>query len=205
VSIYQIDNSRDTKAYFERIKATGIDVTHLAPWSDWDRTFFKAWELILRRAQDLDCKWCLSLEADNIVGPEALEVMVNIALYGNLHLVTHDYPLHDSAAKASGVSPTSWYYRELGVMLLSRQLLERAISEFEEFGNIAAAIFGCCTRYHGGQCNLTCKFRSEHRSGYHQSYQNLGPSECVGLMMPTPQMPSDYGSELPPCLRESAA
>jgi hypothetical protein len=131
---YQVDNTGVSSAYFELLKEQGIDCTHLQPWPDWDRSFRKCWELILKRAQDLDCYWIYSVEADNVPAPESLQVMIDMALYGNVHLVTHAYPMHASAARASGLPENSWYYHELGCMLMTRSLLERAIDEFEEWG-----------------------------------------------------------------------
>jgi hypothetical protein len=89
-------------------------------------------------------------------------------------------------------------------MLLSRSLLERVISEFEEFGQIVSAIFNVNDRYHGGYMKLTNAFEVQHLDGYEMSFNNLGPSEIPGLMCPTPQMPADYGTELPPSLRQAA-
>lgn len=201
---YQVDNTRVSLGYFERLKASGIDCTHLTPWPDWDRTFRRSWELILERAQALDCYWVYSVEADNIPAPESLQVMVNLALYGKVHLVTHAYPMHATAAKASGIPEDSWYYHELGCMLMTRRLLERALSEFEEYGNIAAAIFGSEQRYHGGYVKLTNCFTVGHLDGYEMSFANLGPTRVKGLVMPTPRMPDDYGTVLPPSLQEGA-
>jgi hypothetical protein len=197
---YMVDNTRISLQYFEKLKSKGIDCSHLVPWPDWDRTFYKCWQLMLERAQQLDCYWVYSVEADNIPGPESLEIMVNMALYGNLHLVTHIYPMHKTAAKASGIPEDSWYYNELGCMLMSRSLLERAIEEFEEWGNIAASIFQTNERYVGGYAKLTNRFEVKHLDGYEMSFANLGPSEIPGLIMPTPKMPDDYGTQLPPSL-----
>jgi len=201
--LYTVDNTRISLAYFELLKRKGIDCTHLTPWPDWDRTFLRCWELILKRAQDLDCYWVYSVEADNIPAPESLGIMVNLALYGNVHLVTHAYPIHATAARASGMPENAMYYHELGCMLMTRSLLERAIAEFEEYGNIVAAIFGSMERYHGGYAKLTNRFKVGHLDGYEMSFDNLGPSEIPGLIMPTPQMPADYGTQLPPSLREN--
>ncbi len=204
VSAYQVDNTRLSRGYFERLRKTGIDCTHIQPWSDWDRTFYRCWQLILERAKALGCYWVFSVEADNIPAPESLEVMVTGALYANVHLVTHAYPMHQSAAQASGQTGKEFYYHELGCMLMTRSLLERATAEFEEYGNIVAAIFNTESRYLGGYLKMTNKFTVGHLDGYQQSFQNLGPSEIPGLICPTPQMPADYGTELPPSLRQEA-
>lgn len=199
-SAYQVDNTRVSTAYFDLLKEQGIDCSHLTPWPDWDRSFRKCWELILKRAQELDCYWVYSVEADNVPAPESLDVMVNLALYGNVHLVTHAYPMHASAARASSIPEDSWYYHELGCMLMTRSLLERSIQEFEEYGNIVASIFSTNERYMGGYVKLTNKFEVGHLDGYEMSFNNLGPSEIPGLICPTPDMPEDYGTQLPPCM-----
>jgi hypothetical protein len=199
--LYTVDNTRVSQAYFDLIRSKGVDCTHIQPWRDWDRTFRRCWELILERAKALDCYWILSVEADNTPAPEALDIMVNAALYANAHLVTHAYPMHQSAAKASGLTGKEFYYHELGCMLMSRSLLERAIRDFEEYGNIVAAIFGTESRYLGGYIKMTNRFTVGHLDGYHQSFDNLGPSEIPGLICPTPQMPADYGTDLPAILQ----
>lgn len=204
-SAYQVDNTRLGKNYFELIKSKGIDCTYLEPWPDWDRTFLRCWQLILERAQKLDCYWIYSVEADNTPAPESLETMVTLALLGKCHLVTHAYPMHKTAAEASGLDPQSWYYHELGCMLVTRSLLERAIRDYDDYGNIAHAIFSSNDRYHGGHIKLTNCFKVGHLDGYQMSFTNLAPSEKAGLICPTPQMPADFGSQLPPCLQNQKA
>lgn len=196
---YQVDNTRVSQAYYDKLKSKGIDCTHLTPWPDWDRTFFRCWQLILERARALDCYWIFSVEADNAPAPESLQTMVNLALYGKVHLVTHAYPMHKVAAEAAGIPENSFYYNELGCMLLSRSLLTRVVEEFEEFGQIVSAIFAVNDRYHGGYLKLTNCFPVEHLDGYEMSFQNLGPSEIPGLFFPG-QVPSNIGTQKPPCL-----
>ena len=201
---YQVDNTRVSPKYFERLKEMGIECSRLEPWPDWDRSFRACWELILKRAQDIGAYWVYSVEADNIPAPESLDVMVNMALYGNCHLVTHAYPMHKTACQASDVPEDSWYYHELGCMLMSRRLLEKAIADFDEYGNIAMSLFHSCERYHGGYIKLTSKFKVDHLDGYEMSFANLEPSQVPGLICPTPKMPDDYGTELPPSLKVAA-
>lgn len=202
---YQVDNTRTSLAYYELLKSKGIDCTHLTPWPDWDRTFLRCWELILQRAKDLDCYWVYSVEADNVPAPESLQTMVNLALYGKVHLVTHAYPMHATAARASGIPEDSWLYSELGCMLMTRSLLERALAEFEEYGNIPWAINATCERYAGGSIKLMNTFEVKHLDGYEMAFNNLGPSTIPGLICPTPSMPADFGTVLPPSLREQEA
>ena len=159
--------------------------------------------MILERARALDCYWVFSVEADNTPAPEALQMMVDMALYGKVHLITHACPMHKSAAEAAGLPENTFYYNELGCMLMSRALLERVIDEFEEFGQMVSAIFRVNDRYHGGYIKLTNAFTVGHLDGYEMSFNNLGPSEIPGLIFPG-AMPSNVGSELPPSLREES-
>jgi len=197
---YMVDNTRGSTAYFEVLKTKGIDCTYLEAWPDWDRTFRRCWELILSRAEALDCYWVYSVEADNIPAPESLEVLVNIALYGNLHLLMHSYPMHKSAAEASGQDSNSFVYHELGCMLMSRRLLSKALAEYDLYGNIAQAIQATCQKYEGGSAILTNRFEVKHLDGYEMAFQNLAPSQKKGLIFPSPKLPKDTGSVLPPCL-----
>lgn len=201
---YQVDNTRVSPAYYDLLKSKRIDCTHLIPWADWDRTFFACWKLILKRAVDLDCYWVFSVEADNVPAPESLRLMINLAILGKVHLITHACPMHKSAAEASGVPEDSYYYHELGCMLLSRSLLQRVIDEFEEFGQMVTAIFNVSDRYHGGYMKLTNAFKVEHLDGYEYAFQNLSPSEIPGLTYPVKNMPADIGTKLPPCLENVA-
>ena len=205
LSAYQVDNTATSLAYFERIKATGIEASHLTPWPDWDRTFLACWRAILERAQELDAYWVLSMEADNVIAPEGLGIMVDMALAGNCHLVTHSYPMHKSAAEASGADPETFFYNELGCMLMTRQLLARALDEYDEFGQMVVAIEATNERYMGGRIKLTRRFVVQHLDGYEMAFQNLGPSEYPGLMYPVANMPADTGTVLPPSLMEEAA
>lgn len=205
LAFYQVDNTRGTLAYFERVKATGIEVTHIDPWPDWDRTFRACWVEILNRAQALDCYWVLSMEADNVVAPEGLGIMVDMALAGACHLVTHSYPMHKSAAEASGADPEAFYYDELGCMLMSRSLLVRALEEYDEYGQMVVALEATNNRYMGGRIKLTRRFEVQHLDGYEMAYQNLAPSEIPGLIYPVDKMPDDIGTVLPPSLREESA
>jgi hypothetical protein len=205
VYLYQVDNTAISSAYFERLKDKGLSASHLDPWPDWDRTFKRCWELIAERARDLDCYWVLSMEADNVVAPEGLRIMVDLALAGNCHLVTHSYPMHKSAAEASGVDPETFYYNELGCMLMSRRLLERALDEYDEYGQMVIAIEATNDRYMGGRIKLTRRFEVQHLDGYQMAFANLAPSEYPGLIYPVERMPADIGTELPPVLQEEFA
>jgi len=199
---YQIDNTTGTQNYYERVKRSGIDASYLSPWPDWDRTMKKCWELILQRAQDLDAYWIYSVEADNVPAPESLQLMVDLALYGGIHLVTHAYPLRKEVADAAGVEPDSFMYQELGCMLVSRQLLEHALNDFDEFGNIAMAIFVCADRYRGGNAKLWQRFEVKHLDSYKTEFSNLEPSKVEGLTFPVEVGDKiEMGTEVPESLK----
>lgn len=202
---YQVDNTSVSTAYFERIKDVGISASHLTPWPDWDRTFKRCWDVILDRARELDCYWVYSVEADNVPAPESLGLMIDLALAGNCHLVTHSYPMHASAARAAGAKEDEFYYNELGCMLMSRRLLERALDEYDEYGQMVIAIEATNDRYMGGRIKLTRRFEVQHLDGYEMAFANLGASEYPGLMYPVDRMPPDTGTILPPSLEEEFA
>jgi hypothetical protein len=113
--------------------------------------------------------------------------------------------MHKSAAEASGVDPETFYYDELGCMLMTRQLLARALDEYDEYGQMVIALEATNNRYMGGRIKLTRRFEVQHLDGYEMAYQNLGPSEIPGLIYPAEHMPADIGTVLPPSLREEVA
>jgi hypothetical protein len=202
---YMVDNTRVSQAYFRRLQDLGIPCDHLQPWPDWDRTFRRCWEMILERAEALDCYWVFSVEADNVPAPESLQRMVDLALAANVHLVSHAYPMHATAARASGVPEDSFYYNELGCMLMTTSLLRRTMAEFDEYGQMVVAIEATNQRYMGGRIVLSQLFEVKHLDGYEMSFANLGPSEYPGLMYPVDKMPADIGTVLPPSLQEELA
>jgi hypothetical protein len=203
--IYSIDNTFTGHQYYETLLAMGIEASHVQPWQDatMEKTFHRCWELGLERAEQLDAYWIFSVESDNVPAPEALQTMVDIALYGKIHLVTHDYPMHQDAVEASGMRGDEFYYTELGCMLMTRQLLTRALLIYEEFHNVPMSIFTACERYHGGHAKLTNAFEVKHLSDYRQEFSQFSPpkeGEDVGFC-PTPKVPDDYGTIVPECLR----
>jgi hypothetical protein len=200
---YQVDNTVVGLQYFETLKKKGIKCSHVAPWTDstMEKTFHRCWELALEEAEREDAYWVYSVEADNVPAPESLEMMIDIALYGKIHLVTHDYPMHMTAVKASGMRGDEFYYTELGCMLMTRQLLERALTIYDEFKSIPLAIFAACDRYHGGWCKLTNAFEVKHLDGYEYEFPQFQPNEPqANAFCPTPEVPDDYGTKVPPCL-----
>ena len=151
--VYMVDNTRcrppcsgrdgepcRSEGYYRRLVREGITASRLIPLEGFPETFHRCWELIHEYAVANGYYWVYSVEADNIVAPESLQVMVDIALYANIHLVTHTYPLHASAAAASGVDPGSFKYDEMGCMLMSTKLLGKALAEYDAYGNIIAFI-----------------------------------------------------------------
>lgn len=199
---YMVDNTVLGLQYFEELKRRGIKCSHLVPYTDKDMfyTYHECWKLILEEAQREDCYWVYSVEADNVPAPESLATMVDVALLSGVHLVTHDYPMHQSAVKASGMRGDEFYYTEMGCLLTSRKLLEKAMAEYDQYNNIPLALFSTTDRYHGGWCKMTQKFEVKHLDGYEMEFNQFN-AETKDGWCPTPNVPEDYGSVLPPSLR----
>jgi hypothetical protein len=66
------------------------------------------------------------------------------------------------------------------------------------------AIQATCQKYEGGSAILTNRFEVKHLDGYEMAFPNLAPSQVEGLICPTPKMPDDFGTVLPPSLRKEA-
>jgi hypothetical protein len=199
---YMVDNTSVGEQYFDTLKKRGIKCSHLVPWTDKDMepTFHRCWELIYEEAEREGCYWIYSVEADNVPAPESLGIMVDVALLSGVHLVTHDYPMHETAVKASGMKGNEFYYTEMGCMLMSRKLLKKALDDYAEFKNIPMALFNASDRYHAGWCKMTQKFEVKHLDGYEMEFNQFSAPAEQGWC-PTPNVPSDYGSILPPSLR----
>ena len=197
---YMVDNTGQGMGYFERLKREGIKCSHLQPFKNWDDTFRRCWELILAEALRGNHYWVYSVEADNIVAPESLSIMVELALYANIHLVTHGYPLHKSACKSSGVREDSFVYSEMGCMLMTTELLSRALAEYDTYGSIPLSIFRTCEKYVGGYCQLQNRFSVEHLDGFEMEYWQFDPLNDAKTFCPAPVAPADYGSVRPPSL-----
>ena len=199
-----VDNTAVSKAYLATLQAKGLNAVHLQPWLDkpWEYTAHRCWELILEEAQRLDAFWIYSVEADNIPAPESLQKMVDLAEYGSIHLVTHDYPLHQSAAEASGMVGNEYRYCEFGCMLMSRQLLERALKHYDEYGAMALAVFETNWRYLGGHCRLMHSFEVKHLDGFETEYPQgfAEPPPDSRAITPTPFVPDNSFTKLPPSL-----
>jgi hypothetical protein len=205
---FMVDNTAVSHAYLKTIQSKGIKAIHLQPWIDkpFEYTFHRCWELICEEAKAQGAFWVYSVEADNVPAPESLEKMVSIARYGNVHLVTHDYPLHQTAAAASGMKGDEYYYTEFGCMLMTTQLLERALENFAEFKSVALAIFNSNIRYRGGHARLTHTFDVQHLDGfdmeYPQGFADL-PDDSLAVC-PVPYVPTDFATKLPPSLEGCA-
>lgn len=189
-----------SEGYYQRLVDEGIRASRLIPFHEFERTFHRCWELIYEQAVSGGFHWVYSVEADNIVAPESLQVMVELALYGNIHLVTHTYPMHARAAEASGVPMDSFKYDEMGCMLMSTQLLGKSLDEYAAFNNIPLSIFNTVQKWQGGRCTLTNRFEVKHLDGFEMEFWQFGPIEGDLTFCPTPVAPADYGTVLPPSL-----
>lgn len=206
-STFVVDNTRfGPGVYLKTLQDMGIDAIHLQPWVDksMEVTFKRCWELIAEHARETGAFWVLSLEADNIIAPTALDTMIKLAAHGNCHLVTHSYPMHQKAAEASGMKGDEYIYEaDMGVMLMTRQLLERGLELFDEFKKLSVAIFNANERYRGGHVRLTNCFESRHLDCWSQEFpqfETFDPDEPS--ICPTPEFPADFGTVLPPSLEK---
>ena len=84
---------------------------------------------------------------------------------------------------------------------MTRQLLERALLIYDEFHSVVMSIWAACDRYHGGYCKLTNAFEVKHLDGYEMEFPQFAEPAVQGFC-PTPKVPEDYGSVIPPSLRK---
>lgn len=209
---YMVDNTRGTEAYAETVRSKGVECDHIEPYSSFEDTYRHCWELILKKAKELDCYWVYSVEADNVPAPESLQTMHDWIIIGNgelgglkdnVHIVTHAYPLHKASAEASNVLMDSFKYHEMGCMLMSRQVLELALYHYFEHRNIPMAIDAVCKQYVGKHLYIDGAFEVLHLDTYKTEFPQFPASiEDSRLVNPTPIAPPDYGTEVPPSLRK---
>ena len=211
LELFVIDNTVFGTMFLKAIQDRGIPSVHLQPWIDKpfeQHTFKRCWELIYERARELGADWVFSVEADNIPAPEALDTMLQVATLARVHLITHGYPMHESAAKASEREMNTFFYDELGCMLLSTDLLEEALKHYDEYHKLSLAIYSMAERRRAGYCRLTCAFEVKHLDDawpteYPSHVDELDPNDCSTC--PTPVPPEDYSTEIPHCLEEYVA
>lgn len=219
-SLFVVDNTGVSDAYLKELRKRGVDSTRIVPSPTFEDTYRRGWELILEKAKQLGCYWIYSVEADNIVAPESLKTMILWAMVGNgkegeervggvdqnIHIVTHGYPMHESAAKASGVDMSTFRYQEMGCMLLSTQLLEYALAEWQQYRNIPHSLTQTCIKYGGKHLYLDYQFEVLHLDTYQTEFWQFKEMEeklptGETLICPTPVAPPEYGTETPPSLR----
>jgi len=207
LQLFMVDNTVFGTQHLKVIQDRGIPSIHLQPWTDKpfeQHTFKRCWELALEHAREIDAEWVFSVEADNVPAPEALDIMLQVATLARVHLVTHGYPMHESAAEASGREMDEFWYDELGCMLLSTDLLDEALKHYDEYHKLSIAIFSMAERRRAGYCRLTCAFEVKH-------LDDAWPTEYVTFPMeldpddpsfcPTPTPPASFGTVVPDCLQ----
>lgn len=217
--LYVVDNTGMSDGYLRTLRTKGIDCTRIFPSPKFEDTYRRGWELILEKAKQLNCYWVYSIEADNIVDPNSLKIMLDWAMIGNgkdgaekiggveenVHIVTHGYPIHESAAKASGVSMDSFRYQEMGCMLMTTQLLEYAIAEWGLYRNIPCSIMETNKKYNGKHIYLDHQFEVLHLDTYETEFWQFEAMEDKlpnggKLICPAPKAPPEYGKKLPPSM-----
>ena len=115
-----VDNSRDDGEYVERLRAAGVPrVLHVDPSNDFEETFTRCWQEILRVATEEEFDFVLSLETDVTGPPLLIDTLLNISGYCAAPFVTVTYPYHDGRFGE--------YYQGLGCLLMNRLLLEKAV------------------------------------------------------------------------------
>lgn len=211
---YMVDNTIAGDGFLRAIRAKGIPATRIVPSRSFEVTYRRCWELILERARQIDAYWIVSIEADNTVSEDAIEIMLNWVTVGdgkvggleqNIHMVTHAYGMHPSAAAASGVEMDSFHYYEMGCAMFSRQLLEQALANWEEFRNLPRALFECCERFGGRKLYLSGCFEVTHDDCFETEFWQFDPQDTTmpdgGLLTcPAPVAPASYGTKVPECL-----
>jgi hypothetical protein len=208
LQLFLVDNTVFGTQFLKVVQDMGIPSIHLQPWTDKpfeQHTFKRCWELIIDHAREIGADWVFSVEADNVPAPEALDKMLEIATFAQVHLVTADYPMHESAAKASGKNMEEFFYAELGCMLVSTDLLESAMSHYDFYHKLSVAIFGTAAMRRAGWCRLTTLFEVKHLDDawpteYPQYPDELDPDDPA--FCPTPVPPDNFGTEIPSCLKK---
>lgn len=122
-SLMLVDNTNDGGVYAGSIRSKVEAVRHgtlrrIEPSSDWEDTFYRAWDLILTHALWNGYTWVLSLEQDVIVPPLTLDTLLNVASYIKAPFVTHTYPYHNGKPG---------FYQGLGCTLMKTELLQGAL------------------------------------------------------------------------------
>jgi hypothetical protein len=205
-----VDNTRGSDGYSKMLVDKGIRAIHVNPLLTFDATFHRCWQLIHQEAVIEGFDWVFSVEADNIVPPESLSKLMEVAQVGQFEVVTHVYPMHLLDQARHGRTPWMnrhrFVYNELGCCLMSTRLLGLGLADTSRYVNFTAALFQSASKYLTGWATV-CKLfdgEMEHLDGYEMEYsQFFVHSEDDGRWNPYQDVElPDYNTVIPPSVAE---
>lgn len=172
-----VDNTRGSDGYAELCAEQGIRVVKVAPLVRFESTMHLGWQIIHQEAIIEDYDYIFSVEADNIIPAHTLPDLMRIMRAGKFHIVTHTYPFHLLGERVKGrnrtTNPYRFYYNELGICLMTRQVLSYGLADYSRYDNFTNALFHSVSRYGMGWASSTALLSREenlHVDGYEQEF-----------------------------------
>jgi predicted RNA methylase len=126
--LFMVDNTGKGLRYYEHLKAIGVPCAHINPTKDFQTTFTKCWQRILKEALTGGYNWILSVEQDNICPPLTLDVLLNVAGWSQALYVQHGYNWHRNQS-------TIDKFTGLGCSLIHVDLLKRVFEQKQWLSN----------------------------------------------------------------------
>lgn len=204
--LFMVDNTRSFRGYYDHLLERGVDAARLHPFEEFQETFAACWSAIYGRAKSIGAHYVMSVEADNIIPPETISRFMDLAVVGKLDVVSHIYPLHETAAKASAVETEGRAYLGLGCTLMSMRTVEKALELFPDLKSFELGVWKVCDQY-GSYAILQNQLEVEHLDGYEMEYPQFKRPEDLDHdayedACPTPRAPAHYGTSVPPSIAE---
>jgi len=202
-----VDNTAGSDGYAKLCAAEGIRAVKVSPGEHFEETFHLCWQVIHQESVIEGWDYVFSVEADNIIPPSALCDLMRVMDAGKMSIVTHTYPYHLLEQHTKGRTRTSnprrFFYNELGICLMEREVLSFALADKSRYDNVTNAIFYSAQRYMRGWATCTRLFDSEHLECYEEEYQQFLPEEeGVGRRDPYDHLDaSDMSQKIPECVR----
>ena len=212
-----LDNTRGSDSFTKLINEKGIRGVHMDPAPDFETTFHTAWQIIHQEAVIEGYDWVFSVEADTIIPPNALELMMGICDKAKFELLTHTYPMHltDQArnGRTSLMNPKRFVYNELGCCLMTTRLLGLGLADTSRRKNFTDALFQSAAFYLTGWGTMTESMDIKHLDGYHMEFQQFeskpDDDKDDGRWCPLSREAVDdaggYNVSLPPSIAEDYA
>jgi hypothetical protein len=204
-----VDNTRGSDGFVKMIIESGIRGVHMNPLLDFESTFHRCWQIIHSEAVIEGYDWVFSVEADTIVPPESLELMMSVCKTAKLEILTHTYPMHllDQAknGRTSEMNPGRFVYNELGCCLMSTRLLGLGLAEYGQVKNFTDGLFKCSAKYLTGWGTMTHAFDVVHLDDYEMEYQQFishSTDAADGRWCPIDGKVDNYAVELPSSVAE---